>query len=311
MTEMQIDTPKAQDDMPTRCGFVAVLGAPNVGKSTLVNLLVGAKVAIVSPKVQTTRTRVNGIAIRDKAQIVFLDLPGVFAPRRRLDRAMVDAAWRGVEDADVALVLVDASHGVDENTDRILTGLAERKIGAVLVINKIDLVKPPVLLALSADLNKRAAFEATYMISAAEGDGTEDLMRYLVQRVPEGPWLYPEDQLTDLTERLLAAEITREQAFVQLHQEIPYSVAVETEKWEEFEDGSVRVDQVIYVQREGQKKIVIGEKGARIKAIGSAARAELTQLLGRKVHLFLHVKVAENWAEKRDFYRAWGLEYDV
>lgn len=306
-----MDTPKAQDDMPTRCGFVAVLGAPNVGKSTLVNLLVGAKVSIVSPKVQTTRTRVNGIAIRDKTQIVFLDLPGVFAPRRRLDRAMVDAAWRGVEDADVALVLVDASHGVDENTDRILTGLAERKIGAVLVINKIDLVKPPVLLALSADLNKRAAFEATYMISAAEGDGTEDLMRYLVQRVPEGPWLYPEDQLTDLTERLLAAEITREQAFVQLHQEIPYSVAVETEKWEEFEDGSVRVDQVIYVQREGQKKIVIGEKGARIKAIGSAARAELTQLLGRKVHLFLHVKVAENWAEKRDFYRAWGLEYDV
>lgn len=306
-----MDTPKAQDGMPTRCGFVAVLGAPNVGKSTLVNLLVGAKVSIVSPKVQTTRTRVNGIAVRDKTQIVFLDLPGVFAPRRRLDRAMVDAAWRGVEDADVALVLVDASHGVDENTGRILAGLAERKIGAVLVINKIDLVKPPVLLALSADLNKRTTFEATYMISAAEGDGTEDLMRYLVQRMPKGPWLYPEDQLTDLTERLLAAEITREQAFVQLHQEIPYSVAVETEKWEEFADGSVRVDQIIYVQREGQKKIVIGEKGARIKAIGSAARTELTQILGRKVHLFLHVKVAENWAEKRDFYRAWGLEYDV
>jgi GTP-binding protein Era len=303
----------SEDQPPaaTRSGFVAVLGAPNVGKSTLVNRLVGAKVSIVSPKVQTTRTRVTGIAVRGPVQIVFVDLPGVFAPRRRLDRAMVDAAWRGAADADIAMLLIDATRGLDEDSERILAGLAERKLDSVLVINKVDLVKRPALLGLAAELNTRAAFAATFMISALTGDGTAELMQHLEQRMPEGPWLYPEDQLTDLSERLLAAEITREQIFMQLHQELPYSVAVETEKWEDFADGSVKIDQVVYVQREGQRKIVIGEKGARIKAIGAAARAELAKLLDRKVHLFLHVKVAPDWSEKREFYRDWGLDYDV
>ncbi len=295
----------------TRSGFVAVLGAPNVGKSTLVNRLVGAKVSIVSPKVQTTRTRVTGIALRAATQIVFVDLPGVFAPRRRLDRAMIDAAWRGGADADVALLVIDATRGLDDDSERIVAGLVERKLDAVLVINKIDLVKRTALLGLAAELNARASFSATFMISALTGDGAEELMRHLASRMPPGPWLYPEDQLTDLSERLLAAEITREQIFMQLHQELPYSVAVETEKWEDFADGSVRLDQVIYVQREGQRKIVIGEKGSRIKAIGAAARTELAKLLGRKVHLFLHVKVAADWSERREFYRDWGLEYDV
>ncbi|HEX2114046.1 MAG TPA: GTPase Era [Alphaproteobacteria bacterium] len=295
----------------TRAGFVAVLGAPNVGKSTLVNRLVGSKVSIVSPKVQTTRARVMGIAMRGTTQVAFLDLPGVFAPKRRLDRAMIDAAWRGAADADVVLLLIDAIRGLDDNTETIIAGLTERGIEAVAAINKIDLVKRPALLGLAASLNARAKFAATFMLSASTGDGVDDLMKDLMARMPEGPFLYPEDQLTDMSERLLAAEITREQLFLQLHQELPYSVAVETEKWEEFKDGSARVEQVIYVQRDSQRKIVIGEKGARIKAIGAAARTELACVLGRKVHLFLHVKVAEDWAEKRDFYRVWGLEYDA
>jgi GTP-binding protein Era len=295
----------------TRCGFVAVIGAPNVGKSTLVNRLVGTKVSIVSPKVQTTRARIVGIGISGDTQIAFLDLPGVFAPKRRLDRAMVDAAWRGAVDADETLLLVDATRGIDANTDAILTGLAERKIEPVLAINKIDAVKRTALLGLAADLNARATFAATFMVSATTGDGTEALMQHLIGRMPEGPWLYPADQPTDMSERLLAAEVTREQVFLQLHQELPYSVAVETEKWEDFDDGSARIEQVIYVQRDGQRKIVIGEKGARIKAIGAGARKELAAILDRKIHLFLHVKVAEDWSEKRDFYRAWGLEYDV
>jgi GTPase len=295
----------------TRAGFVAVLGAPNVGKSTLVNQLVGTKVSIVSPKVQTTRARVMGIAMRDDAQVVFLDLPGIFAPKRRLDRAMVDAAWRGAVDADVVLLVIDASRGLDDNTETITAGLAERRIEAVVAINKIDLVKRGALLTLADAINKRATFATTFMVSAANNDGVDDLMADLVRRMPEGPHLFPEDQLTDMSERLLAAEITREQLFLQLHQELPYSVAVETEKWEEFKDGSARVEQIIYVQRDSQRKIVIGEKGARIKAIGAAAREELAKVLGRKVHLFLHVKTAEDWAEKRDFYRLWGLEYDA
>jgi GTP-binding protein Era len=295
----------------TRAGFVAVLGAPNVGKSTLVNRLVGSKVSIVSPKVQTTRAKVMGLAMRDNAQVAFLDLPGIFVPKRRLDRAMVDAAWRGAVDADVVLLVIDAERGLDDNTETIIAGLSERKIEAIAAINKIDLVKRHALLGLAASLNERAKFAATFMVSASTGDGADDLMKDLIARMPEGPFLYPEDQLTDMSERLLAAEVTREQVFLQLHQELPYSVAVETEKWEEFKDGSARVDQVIYVQREGQRKIVIGEKGARIKAIGAAARTELANVLGRKVHLFLHVKVAEDWAEKRDFYRVWGLEYDA
>jgi GTP-binding protein Era len=297
--------------MTTRAGFVAVLGAPNVGKSTLVNQLVGSKVSIVSPKVQTTRARVMGIAMRGGAQVAFLDLPGIFAPKRRLDRAMVDAAWRGAHDADMVLLVVDATRGLDDNTETIIAGLAERKLEAVVAINKIDLVKRAALLALADALGKRGTFAAIFMVSAANNDGVEDLMSDLVKRMPEGPHLYPDDELTDMSERLLAAEITREQIFLQLHQELPYSVAVETEKWEEFQDGSAKVEQVIYVQRDSQRKIVIGEKGARIKAIGAAAREELAKVLGRKVHLFLHVKTAEDWAEKRDFYRLWGLEYDA
>jgi GTP-binding protein Era len=295
----------------TRAGFVAVLGAPNVGKSTLVNRLVGTKVSIVSPKVQTTRARVMGIAMREDAQVAFLDLPGIFAPKRRLDRAMIDAAWRGAADADLVLLVIDASRGLDDNTETIIAGLAERKIAAVVAINKIDLVKRAALLTLADAISKRASFAAIFMVSATNNDGVDDLMADLVKRMPEGPHLFPEDQLTDMSERLLAAEITREQLFLQLHQELPYSVAVETEKWEEFKDGSTKVEQVIYVQRDSQRKIAIGEKGARIKAIGAAAREELAKVLGRKVHLFLHVKVAEDWAEKRDFYRLWGLEYDA
>jgi GTPase len=295
----------------TRCAVVAVVGAPNVGKSTLVNRLVGSKVSIVSPKVQTTRTRVTGIATDGDAQLIFLDTPGIFAPRKRLDRAMVDAAWRSAADADEAVLLVDAARGIDEETAAIVRGLAGRGVGTVLVLNKVDRVKPPQLLALTAELNHRMTFAATFMISALTGDGVADLKKHMVGQAPEGPWLYPDDELTDMSERLLAAEITREQLFLQLQQELPYSVAVETEKWEEFENGSARVEQVIYVQRENQKKIVIGGNGARIKAIGQAARAELGRVLGRPVHLFLHCKVAENWAEKRDFYRLWGLEYDA
>jgi GTP-binding protein Era len=298
-------------DATTRCGFVAVIGAPNAGKSTLVNRLVGTKVSIVSPKVQTTRARIVGIAVHEKVQIAFLDLPGVFAPKRRLDRAMIDAAWRGASDADETLLLIDATRGNDEDTEAILQGLAERRIEPALAINKIDAVKRHALLGLAADLNARAKFAATFMISATTGDGVDALMQHLVRRMPEGPWLYPEDQLTDMSERLLAAEVTREQVFLQLHQELPYSIAVETEKWEDFDDGSARIEQIIYVQRDGQRKIVIGEKGARIKAIGAGARKQLAGILGRKIHLFLHVKVAEDWSEKRDFYRAWGLEYDV
>jgi GTPase len=295
----------------TRAGFVAVVGAPNVGKSTLVNQLVGTKVSIVSPKVQTTRARVMGIAMHGDAQVAFLDLPGIFAPKRRLDRAMVDAAWRGAVDADVVLLVIDASRGLDDNTETIIAGLAERRIDAVVAINKIDLVKRGALLTLADAVNKLAAFAATFMVSAVNNDGVDDLMADLVKRMPEGPHLFPEDQLTDMSERLLAAEITREQIFLQLHQELPYSVAVEIEKWEEFKDGSVRVEQIVYVQRDSQRKIVIGEKGTRIKTIGAAARGELAKVLGRKVHLFLHVKTAEDWAEKRDFYRLWGLEYDA
>ena len=297
-------------DTATRCGVAAVMGAPNAGKSTLVNRLAGSKVSIVSPKVQTTRTRVTGIAMEGQAQIILIDTPGVFAPRRRLDRAMVDAAWRGAEDADIVLVLVDAKRGLDEETRAILSGLRERKIEAALVLNKIDLVKRPALLTAVAAINGVHAFGDTFMISAESGDGVADLRTYLAARMPEGPWLYPEDDLTDMPARLLAAEVTREHALRQLHEELPYSLTVETESWEEQKDGSAKVNQVIYVRKEGQRKIVIGQGGARIKAIGSAARVELQKLLERKLHLFLHVKVAEKWDEERDYFKSWGLEYD-
>ncbi len=295
----------------SRFGFVAVLGAPNVGKSTLINRMVGAKVTIVSPKVQTTRIRVLGIVVRDRSQIVFVDTPGIFAPRRRLDRAMVAAAWKGAGDADVICVLVDAARGIDANTRRILDGLRESGREAVLVLNKIDTIKREKLLGLSAELNATGLFSDTFMVSALKGDGVDDLFDYLAGQVPEGTWHFPEDQLSDLPQRLLAAEITREKLFLLTHEEVPYSVAVETELWEETRDGGVRVEQSIYVQRDSQRPIILGKGGRLIKRIGSEARRELADMLGRQVHLFLHVKVREKWADERDHYRVWGLDYNA
>jgi GTP-binding protein Era len=295
----------------TRFGFVAVLGAPNVGKSTLINRLVGAKVTIVSPKVQTTRSRVLGIVIKDGSQIVFVDTPGIFAPRRRLDRAMVAAAWKGAADADVVSLMVDCVHGIDKDTRRILDGLRETGRKAVLVLNKIDRVKRESLLGLSARLNETGLFAETFMISALKGDGVDDLLDYFAAQVPPGVWHYPEDQITDLPMRLLAAEVTREKLFLLTHQEVPYSVAVETEAWEPFRDGSVKVDQTVYVQRDSQKPIVLGKGGRLIKRVGEAAREELQEMLGQKVHLFLHVKVREKWGEDRAHYRLWGLDYNA
>jgi GTP-binding protein Era len=298
---------------PTRCGYVAILGAPNVGKSTLLNRLVGSKVSIVSPKVQTTRTRILGIAIEGAAQIVYLDTPGIFfTPRRRFERAMVAAAWQGAADADLVLLLVDASRRkLDEDTQRILAGLEKSRRKAILVLNKIDLVKREALLALSQTLHGTGLFTDVFMVSAETGDGVADLPKALVPKLPEGPWLFPEDQLTDMPQRLLAAEVTREQLFRQLHQEVPYSLIVESEAWEEFKDGSVKIDQTIFVERESQKAIVVGKAGARIKAVREAAQRELEAMLERRVHLFLQVKVRENWAEDRGRFRDLGLDYDV
>jgi GTP-binding protein Era len=293
-----------------RCGFVALLGAPNVGKSTLLNRVVGAKVSIVTPKVQTTRTRILGIAIRAETQIVFIDTPGIFAPRRRLDRAMIAAAWGGAREADLVVVLVDAAKGFCEDTRRIVEGLRGTGRQAVLAINKIDLVRRESLLALAAELNAEGVFTDTFMISAQTGDGVEDLVGYLCARLPEGPWLYPEDQISDIPKFFLAAEITREQIYLQLRQELPYAATVETESWTPFEDGSARIDQIVYVTRESQKPIVLGRGGQRIKAIGAAARAEMERIFGHRVHLFLRVKV-EEWEERRERYRALGLEFEV
>jgi len=294
-----------------RCGFVALLGAPNVGKSTLLNTLVGSKVSIVSPKVQTTRSRILGICIRGPAQIVFVDTPGIFEPRRRLDRAMVQAAWQGAGDADLIVLLVDAKLGVDGDTRRIIDGLRKTERKAVLVLNKIDAVKRPGLLKLAETLNGEGIFTDIFMISALTGDGVDDLAGHFADRMREGPWLYPEDQITDIPMRLLAAEITREKLYLQLHQELPYSAAVETESWQDFADGSVRIGQVVYVQRPSQKAIVLGKGGQRIKALGAAAREELMILLDRKVHLFIHVKTREKWVDDPERYRDLGLEFDV
>ncbi len=299
----------------TRCGFVAMLGAPNAGKSTLVNRLVGAKVAIVSPKVQTTRTRVTGILVERDAQAVFVDLPGVFAPKRRLDRAMVDAAWRGVEEADAVFYVVDAKRaaraGDDPEEALIFEGLSRRNLKAVLILNKIDLVEPPVLLGLAKRYHASGHFMDVFMVSAETGDGCETLKERLIDRLPEGPFHYPEDEVSDLPARLLAAEATREQIFRQLRQELPYAAAVETDKFEERKDGSARIEQTIYVAREGQRKIVIGAKGAQLRKIGEQARVELAKLLDRPVHLFLHVKVKEDWDERREFFEGWGLTFDA
>jgi GTP-binding protein Era len=296
---------------PTRCGYVALIGAPNAGKSTLLNRLVGHKLAIVTPKPQTTRTRLLGIAIEGRSQIVYVDTPGIFAPRRRLDRAMVAAAWSGAEDADQTALLIDAARGVDRDTRRILDRLAARDRASILVLNKIDLVRRENLLGLADQLARVGRFDPVFMISGLKGDGVEDLKRHLAGSVPHGPWLFPEDQLSDAPERLIAAEVTREQIFLQLRDELPYGSTVETEQWEDRNDGSARIEQVIFVQRPSQRAIVLGEGGQRIKAIGARARAELEQMLERRVHLFLFVKVRENWIDDRERYTALGLDYDV
>jgi GTP-binding protein Era len=298
-------------DSARRCGFVALLGAPNAGKSTLLNHLVGAKVSIVTPKVQTTRTRVLGIAIRDDAQIVFVDTPGIFQPKRRLDRAMVAAAWAGAADADIVVLLVDAQKGVTGDARRIVEGLQKAGRKAILALNKIDLVRRDKLLELAANLNESGIFTDIFMISATTGDGVDDLAKLLVGRLPEGPWLYPEDQLSDMAERQLAAEITREKLFLQLRQELPYALTVETEEWEDKPDGSVRIAQIIYVQRDSQKSIVLGKGGQMIKAVGAASRKELEGMLGCRVHLFLFVKVREKWGDDPERYRDWGLDFDA
>lgn len=294
---------------PTRAGFVALIGAPNAGKSTLINQLVGAKVSIVSHKVQTTRAIMRGIAMRDRSQIIFVDTPGIFVPKRRLDRAMVDTAWGGASDADVVALLIDAKRGVSEDIAPILDRLADVKLPKILILNKIDTVKRDSLLALAADINARVAFDDTFMVSALNGSGVQDLVTYFAARLPEGPWLYPEDQISDLPMRMLAAEITREKVFLRLHDELPYASTVETEQWKDVKDGGVRIQQTIFVERESQRKIVLGKGGQTIRAISMSAREELQDLLERPVHLFLFVKVRENWADDPERYREMGLEY--
>lgn len=295
----------------TRAGFVALLGEPNAGKSTLLNRMVGAKVSIVTHKVQTTRARIRGIAIEGPAQIVFVDTPGLFRPRRRLDRAMVAAAWGGAADADIVLLLIEAHRGLTEGVRAILDGLRERagKAPVALVINKIDRVKAETLLVLSKAMNEAFPFAQTFMVSAEKGHGTDDLRQWLAAELPAGPWLYPEDQLADLPLRMIAAEMTREKLTLRLHEEIPYQLTVETETWEERRDGSARVEQVIYVARPGHKGIVLGHKGEAIRQVGQAARKELSEFLGREVHLFLTVRVRENWLDEAERYGEMGLDF--
>ena len=293
----------------TRCGFVAVVGAPNAGKSTLVNALVGQKVAIVTPKAQTTRTRLMGVAVAGESQILLTDTPGIFEPKRRLDRAMVAAAWGSAQDADLIALVVDVSTTVHRGVTAMVDRLKQRSEPKILVLNKVDLVRKEELLNLASQLGARADFEEIFMISASTGDGVADLKAALAARVPEGPWHFPQDQVSDATDRMMAAEVTREQLYLQLHAELPYASAVETEKYEERKDGSVAIHQQILVGRDSQKAIVLGKGGTRIKEIGAAARAELATMLGRKVHLFLHVKVNPKWEEDRGLYREIGLDW--
>jgi GTP-binding protein Era len=293
----------------TRCGFVALIGAPNAGKSTLLNALVGSKVAIVSRKVQTTRALIRGIAIAGQSQLIFVDTPGIFAPRRRLDRAMVASAWSEAHDADLVGVLVDAKKGLEEELEAILEKLAEVKQPKLLILNKIDIVAKDALLALASAANGKVKFEATFMVSALSGDGVGDLKSWLAARVPPGPWLYPPEQMSDAPLRQLAAEITREKLFERLHQELPYQVTVETELWKELRKGDIRIEQMIYVERESQRKIVLGKGGQAIKTIGEAARKEIAQIAEAKVHLFLFVKVCEGWGDDPERYKAMGLEF--
>jgi len=304
-------TAEASGETPTatRCGFVALIGAPNVGKSTLVNALVGAKVTIVSRKVQTTRALIRGIVIENNAQIILVDTPGIFLPKRRLDRAMVSTAWSGAHDADLVCVLIDAKAGIDEEAEAILTKVASVNHEKILVINKVDLVQREKLLALAQAANERMKFARTFMIAAISGDGVDDLRKTLSEMVPAGPFLYPEDQMSDAPMRQLAAEITREKIYQKLHQELPYQSTVETEKWEERKDKSVRIEQTIFVERESQRKIVLGKGGATIKSIGADSRKELMQILDVPVHLFLFVKVRENWGDDPDRYREMGLDF--
>lgn len=298
-------------DLAPRCGFVAVLGPPNAGKSTLINRLVGTKVSIVSPKVQTTRTRVLGIALTGPAQVIFIDTPGIFAPKRRLDRAMIQAAWGGASDADRVALILDSQRGFDEEAASIIAGLKERHQRADLVLNKIDLIRREKLLSLAEEASAQGIFDAVFMISAASGDGTDALLAHIAADLPEGPWHFPEDQVSDMPMRLLAAEVTREQIFLQLHQELPYAATVETEGWTEMENGSVRIDQIIFVRKDSQKAIMLGKGGTRVKMIGERARKELAEMMERPVHLFLHVKVRENWQDERSVYRDLGLDYNV
>jgi GTP-binding protein Era len=302
----------SQEPDKRRCGFVALVGAPNAGKSTLLNSLVGTKVSIVTPKVQTTRARLRAIAIAGESQIVFVDTPGIFAPQRRLERAMVAAAWSGAEDADLVVLVVDVtSRRRDPDTERIIEGLKRQGRRAVLALNKIDRVKRERLLELAARYEAEGIFDRIFMISALTGDGVGDLLAYLAETLPDGPWLYPEDQLSDLPERLLAAELTREKLFLKLHQELPYALTVETESWEEAKDGGLRIEQTVYVRRATQKAIVLGKGGRTIKAVREAAQAELAESLGRPVHLFLFVKVREGWLDDPARYRPWGLDFEA
>src|SRR5215469_2348702 len=293
----------------TRCGFVALIGAPNAGKSTLLNALVGTKLSIVTPKVQTTRALIRGIAIEGAAQLIFVDTPGIFAPRRRLDRAMVGTAWGSTQDADLVAVLIDSKKGFTDDEEALLSPLADIRAPKVLVLNKVDLIDKQRLLALTQKLNEHASFAATFMISALSGDGVGDLKVWFAAHVPAGPWLYPEDQISDAPLRQLAAEITREKLYLRLHQELPYQSTVETEVWKELRDGAVRIEQTVYVARDSQRKIVLGKGGQTIKAIGAAERAEIASAIEQPVHLFLHVKVREGWMDDPERYRAMGLEF--
>ncbi|MCO4319815.1 GTPase Era [Phyllobacterium sp. 21LDTY02-6] len=305
----QEQTPQTPGEGPTRSGFIALIGAPNAGKSTLVNQLVGSKVSIVTHKVQTTRALVRGIVIHDNAQMVLVDTPGIFKPKRRLDKAMVTTAWGGAKDADIILVLIDVEQGITEEVERLLSGIRERQRKVILVLNKVDRIEAPKLLELARQANEMVPFDRTFMISALKGYGCKDLLKYLADNLPEGPWYYPEDQISDMPMRMLAAEITREKLYLRLHNELPYSSTVETESWEEKPDGSVRIQQVIYVERDSQKKIVLGHEGQAIKSIGQASRKELMEILEQKVHLFLFVKVRDNWGNDPERYREMGLEF--
>ncbi len=297
------------ETLQTKSGFVALIGAPNAGKSTLVNQLVGTKVSIVTHKVQTTRALIRGIVVHDNAQIVLVDTPGIFSPRRRLDRAMVSTAWNGAKDADIVMVIIDAQAGINEEVEAILETLPKINQEKILVLNKVDVIARPTLLELTAKLNEQAHFTRTFMVSALNGSGCRDLLAYLCKELPNGPWYYPEDEISDMPMRQLAAEITREKLYLRLHNELPYASTVETETWEERPDGSVKINQVIYVERDGQKKIVLGAKGETIKAIGQAARKELMEILEQNVHLFLFVKVRDNWGNDPERYREMGLDF--